>query len=104
MNIPKEFKLFGDTIKVRFDNEACSTANNRGLSCYGYYDNITNEIILADTVNGVKLPENTIVSTFYHERTHVILQAMGEYKLYNNEKFVEVFSCLLRQSEVTNLM
>jgi predicted SprT family Zn-dependent metalloprotease len=42
-----------------------------------------------------------VEQTFCHELTHSILYAMGELKLYANEKFVDLFGHLLHQALTT---
>lgn len=68
---------------------------------YGLSDYAKSEITLSTTQGIDELSEDRILDTFYHERTHAILDAMNERELSNNEKFVDVFSKLLRQSDET---
>lgn len=97
MGIPKQFKLFGSTIEVIFDNKYC---NNKSL--YGEASYSENKIILSN-VDGVDdLSPDRILDTYYHEKVHLILDSMGETDLSKNEKFVEIFSKLLRQSDITS--
>jgi hypothetical protein len=95
-NIPKQFQIFATTINVSFDNTRLS---NEGLlgDC-SFTDNV---IYVCSEYKGEKISKSSIVDTFYHEKVHIILDAMGEHKLSKNEKFVEVFARLLRQSEET---
>ena len=96
MKIPKQFKLFGTTYKVVWDNKRLND-----ISAYGLSDYSKSEITLS-TLHGVdELSEDKILDTFYHERTHAILDMMHEVDLSNNENFVDVFSKLLRQSDET---
>lgn len=97
MKIPKSFKLFGTTYNVVFDNEKL---NDRGE--YGLCDYSKSEITLSDTHGLVKLSEDKIMDTYYHERTHAILDMMNETELSENERFVDVFSKLLRQADETS--
>ena len=96
MKIPKKFKLFATTINVEYDNVGLSNQSILG-SC-SYTDT---KITLCDNYKGDILNDGTVMDTFYHEKVHVILDAMGEHKLSSNEKFVEIFSRLLRQSDET---
>jgi hypothetical protein len=96
MKIPKSFKLFATEIKVEFDNVRM---NNQDT--YGICDYTQSKILLASTVGIDKVSECQIKNTFYHEKVHAILNAMQEHKLNSNEKFVELFSKLLRQSDET---
>jgi len=95
--IPKQFKLFGSTIEVIFDNKYCNNKNLYGEASYS-----ENKIILSN-VDGVDdLSPDRVLDTYYHEKVHLILDSMGEADLSKNEKFVEIFSKLLRQSDITS--
>jgi len=92
--IPKSFRLFGTTVNVVFNNERMNDRQNYGLSDYA-----KTEITLSTTQGIDELSEDRILDTFYHERTHSILDMMNERELSSNEKFVDVFSKLLRQAD-----
>ena len=94
MKIPNEFKVFASTINVGFDNVRLS---NEGL--LGDCSFADNQINICSEYKGKKVSECSIMDTFYHEKVHIILDAMGEHELSQREKFVEVFSRLLRQSD-----
>jgi hypothetical protein len=92
--IPKEFKLFATTYNIKWDN---LRMNDKQM--YGLCDYSRSEITLS-TSDGVEaLSNDKIIDTFYHERTHAILDMMNERELSQNEKFVDVFSKLLRQAD-----
>jgi len=94
--IPKSFKLFGTTYKVEFNDERMNNEKN-----YGICDYSTSTITLS-TVDGIrKLSKDKILDTYYHEKVHAILEMMNERDLSTNEKLVDVFSKLLRQSDET---
>ena len=95
--IPKTFNLFATEIKVVFDNQKMNDMN-----CYGLSDYSTSTITLANTDGTQKLSEGKLMDTFYHEKVHIILNTMNENELSKNEKFVDVFAKLLRQSDVTS--
>ena len=92
MIIPKEFKLFGATIKVIFDNDRCDDKDAYGLARYK-----TNEIFLQDKAHGENIEKTEIQCTFFHEVIHFILSRISEEKLSNNENFVKKFSRALHQ-------
>lgn len=93
MRIPNKFKLFGTTYDVVFENENLNDAKSYG-DC-----NYSKSLIRLSTTHGVhSLSKDRILDTFYHERTHAILDMMNERDLSNDEKFVDVFSKLLRQA------
>jgi len=96
MKIPKRFKLFATTINVVFDEKRM---NNKG--CLGLSEIMHSKISLTKKYHGKKLSKELISDTYYHEKVHIILDSMCEFKLSKNEKFVEVFSRLLRQSDDT---
>lgn len=95
-NIPKRFKLFADNIEVVDNDRACNAKGAYGLCWYA-----DNTILLATHENEKLLSEDRRISTFYHEKVHMILDHMNEYKLSENEKFVDIFAKLLRQSDET---
>ena len=86
MEIPKKFKLFGTTINISYEDTRLSNQSSLGDCSY-----IEGEINLCKKYKGENLSEDAIM--------HVILDGMGEHDLSANEKFVDVFSKLLRQSD-----
>ena len=97
MKIPKSFQLFGTTIDVVFNDKKMEKECSLGLS-----EHFKSKITLTKTTNKKKLSDGVVLDSFYHEKVHTILDAMYEHKLSSNEKFVEVFSRLLRQSDETS--
>ena len=97
MKIPKSFKLFATTINVIFDNERM---NNEGL--LGLSEIMLSLISLTNKYKGKNLKDETIIDTYYHEKVHMILDAMGEFELSKNEKFVQLLASLLRQVDETS--
>ena len=94
MKIPKRFKLFGTTIIINYEDTRLSNQSSLGDCSY-----IEGEINICKKYKEIDLSEDAIMDTFYHEKVHVILDGMGEHDLSANEKFVDVFSKLLRQSD-----
>jgi regulator of sirC expression with transglutaminase-like and TPR domain len=92
MRIPEEFQLFGETIKVIWDNEKCDKENAYGLAIYQ-----DNEILLTNKCEGKVLSKQKIEVTYLHEMTHFIIKKAGYDKLSRDEKFVELFSRMLHQ-------
>ena len=91
--IPYSFKLFGSTIRIKWDNTRMNDIN-----AFGEYDHSTLTISLCD-LDGVRsIDKDKILDTFYHEKVHAILSAMKEDELNKNEQFVDIFAKLLRQS------
>ena len=98
MKIPKSFKLFATTINVVFDDERMNNEGFLGLS-----EIMKSLISLASKHKGEKLENEIVIDAFYHEKVHMILDSMCEFELSKNEKFVEIFSSLLRQSDETSI-
>ena len=96
MKIPKKFKVFASTINISYDSIRLS--NEGVLGDCSFTDN---KISICSEFKGQKITECNTVDTFYHEKVHIILDAMGEHELSGNEKFVEIFGRLLRQSDET---
>ncbi len=92
--IPKRFKVFASTINISYDNVRLSND-----SCLGECSYTDSKITLCENYKGEKLNKSVLIDTFYHEKIHIVLDAMGEHELSKNEKFVEVFARLLRQSD-----
>ena len=98
MKIPKKFKVFASTINVCFDNTRLSDEGVLGDCSF-----TSNQINISNKYKGQELPESTTLDTFWHEKIHIILDAMGEHELSRNEKFVEVLARLLRQSDESSV-
>lgn len=96
MRIPKSFKLFATPIEVVFDNNRM-----QDMGCYGLAEYSFSKITLADMYELKPLSDGKIMDTFYHEKVHMILDTMNERDLSQNEKFVDTFAKLLRQSDET---
>lgn len=94
MDIPKKFKVFASTINVGYDSVRLS--NEGALGDCSFTDG---KISICKKYKGEKIPKSCMVDTFYHEKVHIILDAMGEHELSKDEKFVEIFARLLRQSD-----
>lgn len=97
MKIPKSFKLLAHNVDITISDEQCLDREVFGLS----YNN-GNKIVLGTKVNIQDKIEDIPLSqqehAFLHELTHQILTMMGETRLGNNEKFVDMFSGLLHQA------
>ena len=96
MKIPKKFKLFGSTVKVVFDNKRMDD-----VDAFGLYEYPLQTITLANKDRLDEISEDRITETFYHERTHAILLALGYKELNKDEQFVDLFSKALRQCDET---
>ena len=94
MKIPKQFRLFSSVINVVVDNKLMNDAQ-----LYGRCDYSKRLITLCETRNLDPLSDGKKAGTFYHEKVHMILDFMEETELSKNEKFVESFSSLLRESD-----
>lgn len=96
IKIPKEFELFGRTVKVEWDNDVL---NDKEL--YGQANYRKNVIAITNTccIDGKmkKLPQDNVNETYFHELVHFILNSM-KHELNDDEKFVNDFSGLLHQA------
>lgn len=97
MRIPTKFKLFATDINIVYDNIRMNDMSMYGLSNYS-----ESKITLSTTCGLDVLSEDRIIDTFYHEKIHMILDAMNEEELSSNEKFVDIFAKLLRQADETS--
>jgi Zn-dependent peptidase ImmA (M78 family) len=87
-DIPKELSIMGETIKVKVVDDLSSRRDAFG-ECHARY----NEILINRNKN-----KDIMSHTFFHELTHMILAKMNETELYENEKFINVFSGLMYQA------
>lgn len=94
--IPKKFKLFGNEIIVQYDEN-----KSRELEALGACSSNLNKIIYTNISSTGTLPKDVISQTFMHELIHMILFKMGENKIAEDEKFVDLFSQLLYQYYIT---
>ena len=91
--IPKNFKLYGQTISVVIDTDACRKEDAIGLA-----DDAGDKIVLADTdVRGNRLPFDTIEQTFYHEAIHHVFWKAGHKDLAKDEDLINRVSSLIHQ-------
>lgn len=98
IKIPKEFQLFGQTIKVKFNNKKCGDRE-----AYGSLTFVENKILLATEFDGEKIQKDRQERTFFHELCHAILDNMNEHDLSKDEKFVHNFASLLHQALKTSI-
>jgi len=94
MKIPKKFKVFASTINVSYESTRLS---NEGI--LGDCSFTDSKITICNEYKGETINDCVMTDTFYHEKIHIVLDAMGEHELSKNEKFVEIFARLLRQSD-----
>lgn len=97
--IPTKFQVGSSNYKVII--KPVINDSKTGRDIFGYQDLVREEIVLALTHTSRIVPEKEIYKTFYHELTHAILDEMGETELSSNERFVEGFSRLLVQYEMS---
>lgn len=93
VKIPKEFTIFGQTIKVEMVKDL---TNSDGASLYGEAVYGKNLIRI-----NTSFPREKQEWTFLHELLHHILNALSEDNATQDEKFVDTFSGLLHQALTT---
>jgi hypothetical protein len=95
-NKPFYFKLFATTWNVVWDNKRMNDKLR-----YGEADYSQSKITLSTSNGTEELSDDRIKDCFYHEKVHAILDTMQEYEKSKDEKFVDQFAKLLRQSDET---
>jgi hypothetical protein len=96
ITIPSEFKLNGKKVIVQYDDEYC---DENGL--LGEADFTDKTITLTSKDGSKRLPKSEIQKTFYHELTHLVLDAASRHQLKYNEEFVDAVGMLLYEYERT---
>ncbi len=86
MIIPKQFQLFGETIKVK---QVVKVDKENSL---GEFSPETNTIKIKKS-----LQQDQKESTFYHELMHCLVLSLGYDKLYNDEVFIDTMGKGLHQ-------
>jgi hypothetical protein len=111
--IPREFTLFGHQYVVLIEEDLFEKEN-----CYGIADDDLKRIRIQKKkrvfkLDGfdknkkrkkvfVELTDEVIIETFYHELSHIILDAIGEEKLSHNEKLVNMIGKSLLEIYLTS--
>lgn len=88
------FTLGAKAYRVVEQNSLDDTGLGRSFCCLGI-------IKLARKWQGFNIPQDSKDQTMYHEITHAILDDIGRPDLSKDENFVNAFSTLLHQFEVT---
>lgn len=98
--IPIQFELINNLIKVEMEDKAVlRSLQDRNM--YGEANYTKNQITINNTIDNEPIDRIKQVETFYHEKVHFILDAMGEHDMRVNEKFVDLFARLLLQSDMS---
>lgn len=97
--VPTKFQIGSSDYSVIF--EPSIDDSDLGGPVLGYQHYFKEKIVLALSYDSDALTEREIYKTFYHELTHAILSEMGEKELNDDERFVEGFSRLLVQFELS---
>lgn len=92
MIIPQSFKLFGQTIKVKYSR---TLMDRKGA--YGIADFHKNIIFLQQSTRKTPLAKGVLEQVFVHEATHLMIDKIGYRELAQDEKFIEALSNILLQ-------
>jgi hypothetical protein len=94
----KSFKLGGHNIKVKYVKTIKDTD---GGELMGQCNPMTNECLIATSLNGTVLAEDVIKHSLAHERVHFMLILLNLADLNNNEPFVDMMGMFLHQYDET---
>lgn len=92
MYVPKEIKLFSQTIKVIYKRDLL---DKEGFFAKWEYNK--NKIYLQQSTRKHTLTEEQVHSSLVHEATHAFLNLMGHEQLSDDEVFVSSLSNLIYQ-------
>lgn len=92
MKIPSEFKVFGKTIKVKFDDNINYKEDRNGMASYR-----TNTITLQPRRRGAKRPVENVEVTYLHELFHFIFFFAERSKLRDDEELINLCANILHQ-------
>lgn len=86
MNLPKQFTLFGETIKVKQVVKVDKEDN------FGEYNPVNNTIKIKKSLN-----EEQKLASLYHEIIHCLTLSLGYNNLYNDEVYTDTMGKGLHQ-------
>ena len=95
MKIPKQFNLFGETIRVEWLDKAKDIEGDSQLLGLAKYQQNVIEIAKTD-VYGIPITHDNLEQTFLHEALHFMLEKMGSNKR-TDEAFVDILSSMIHQ-------
>jgi hypothetical protein len=90
--IPKNFNIFGQTIKVLYKKTLHKTHDAIGL----WFPN-TNTIHIQQNTKEYEINKDNIEQTFCHELIHCMLEKIGRTDLSSDEKLVDNLGQVLHQ-------
>lgn len=93
MRIPKEFKLFGQTIKVKYLDSLVQKDDNIGEAQHRF-----NTIVLQRNCSSYKLTKEQAEQVFFHELLHFCFEKLNEHDLAKNEALVDRLASLIHQA------
>lgn len=91
--LPISVPLLGEVIRVEKSPSIVTEQDALGLAVYD-----ENKIIIQEHADGCPRTNEQMWQTLLHELTHLILHRMGQNKLRDNEKFVDMYAGLLHQA------
>lgn len=92
MNIPTEFKLFGQTYTVKHDEKALVNESNAGMAEFR-----SNEILILPAKNHYGYCRQQREQVFCHELIHCMFAALNIPDLRDNEELVDNLGSLFHQ-------
>jgi hypothetical protein len=92
MNIPKSFKIFGHTIKVKLTKDIAKHG------AVGLYEHNANVIYIQTHLDGNPATESQMEHTFYHELTHCIFSHLNLWDDNQDERKVDTVGGCLHQA------
>jgi Zn-dependent peptidase ImmA (M78 family) len=91
MKIPKNIKLFGKNIKVKYVKDL---EHDEYGECWGYYAASEESIYLNSEL---KKNNERLRKTFYHELLHCMCSLTGLDDMYQDHQFIETWARLMDQ-------
>jgi len=91
IKIPTEFELFGNTVKVTFNENLSDLDGSAGTF------RVSSLTIELQEPNGIH-PIDDVENTYFHELLHAIFHMMGRHELFRDEELIHVMAGLLHQS------
>lgn len=97
IRIPKQFKIFGQTYKIKLDKKLTAKDDHIGQTQSRF-----NLIIIQPNCEGVPRKQSQIEQVYLHEVVHVVFGQLSEYALRDNEALVDRVASAFHQILTTS--
>ena len=96
----KQFQVGNHTINIQY-KKVIKDHQNPKRDIFGRVNYVTNVIEIAETMSGFPISKDVQEHTLHHELVHYMLHLTGQWKLNQNETFVDLLGGFIAQFNKT---